>query len=148
MGERRAWEKSYPAGVRWDAPIETATLPALFDAFTEKWAAKPALEYRDRWTTYAELRATVDAVASGLTELGVKPGRPSASTCRTRPTTRSYSLPCSSAAGASCTSPRSTRSASSPSSSRTRARASLSRRISAPWPRWRGSSKPTASSIT
>jgi long-chain acyl-CoA synthetase len=74
MGERRPWEKSYPAGVRWDAPIETATLPALFDAFTEKWAAKPALEYRDRWTTYAELRATVDAVASGLTELGVKLG--------------------------------------------------------------------------
>ena len=39
MGERRPWEKSYPAGVRWDAPIERATLPALFDAFTEKWAA-------------------------------------------------------------------------------------------------------------
>jgi long-chain acyl-CoA synthetase len=74
MGERRPWEKSYPAGVRWDAPIETATLPALFDAFTEKWVARPALEYRDRRTTYAELRATVDAVASGLMELGVKPG--------------------------------------------------------------------------
>ena len=74
MGERRPWEKSYPAGVRWDAPIERATLPALFDAFTEKWAAKPALEYRDRQTSYAELRATVDAIASGLMDLGVKPG--------------------------------------------------------------------------
>jgi long-chain acyl-CoA synthetase len=74
MGERRPWEKSYPAGVRWDAPIETATLPALFDAFTEKWAARPALEYRDRRTTYAELRSSVDAVASGLMELGVGPG--------------------------------------------------------------------------
>jgi len=74
MGEERPWEKSYPAGVHWDTPIETAPLPALFDAFTEKWAAKPALEYRDRQTTYAELRTSVEAVASGLMELGVKPG--------------------------------------------------------------------------
>jgi long-chain acyl-CoA synthetase len=74
MGEQRLWEKSYPTGVRWDAPIEMATLPALFDAFTEKWAAKPAFEYRDKRTTYAELRAEVDAVASGLMDLGVKSG--------------------------------------------------------------------------
>ena len=74
MGERHPWEKSYPAGVRWDAPIEMASLPALFDTFTDKWAAKPALEYRDRQTSYAELRAAVDAVASGLMDLGVKPG--------------------------------------------------------------------------
>ena len=74
MGEQRLWEKSYPAGVRWDAPIEMATLPALFDAFTDTWAEKPALEYRERQTTYADLRATVDAVASGLMELGVGPG--------------------------------------------------------------------------
>jgi long-chain acyl-CoA synthetase len=74
MGEQRPWEKSYPAGVRWDTPIETATLPALFDAFTGRWAGKPALEYRDRQITYAELRAEVDAVASGLMGLGVKPG--------------------------------------------------------------------------
>ena len=35
MGEERPWEKSYPPGVRWDALIETAPLPVLFDAFTE-----------------------------------------------------------------------------------------------------------------
>ena len=74
MGEQRLWEKSYPAGVRWDAPIETATLPALFDRFTQQWAAKPALEYRDQKTSYAELRAGVEAVASGLMDLGVGPG--------------------------------------------------------------------------
>jgi long-chain acyl-CoA synthetase len=74
MGAERPWEKSYPPGVRWDAPIETATLPALFDGATAKWADKPALEYRDRKTTYAELRASVDAVASGLMDLGVGPG--------------------------------------------------------------------------
>ena len=36
--------------------------------------AKPALEYRDRKISYAELRAGVDAVASGLMDLGVGPG--------------------------------------------------------------------------
>jgi long-chain acyl-CoA synthetase len=74
MGEQRPWEKSYPPGVRWDTPIETAPLPALFDAFTEQWSANPALEYRGRKTSYAELRAAVDAVASGLMDLGVGPG--------------------------------------------------------------------------
>ena len=73
MGAERPWEKSYPPGVRWDAAIETATLPALFDLFTDKWASKPALEFRDRKTTYAELRAGVEAMASGLTDLGVGP---------------------------------------------------------------------------
>ena len=74
MGEDRLWEKSYPAGVRWDAPIEMASLPSLFDAFTDKWRDKTALEYRDRTTSYSELRAAVDAAASGLMDLGVKPG--------------------------------------------------------------------------
>ncbi len=74
MGAERPWEKSYPPGVRWDATIETATLPALFDAFTATWGPKPALEYRDRKTSYAELRAGVEAAASGLMDLGVGPG--------------------------------------------------------------------------
>jgi long-chain acyl-CoA synthetase len=74
MGEERLWEKSYPPGVRWDAPIEMATLPAMFDACTERWAEKPALEYRDRKTSYAELRAGVEAVASGLMDLGIGSG--------------------------------------------------------------------------
>ena len=47
----------------------------LFDRFTDRWARKPALEYRDRKTTFAELRAAVDAVASGLMDLGANPTR-------------------------------------------------------------------------
>jgi len=74
MGAERPWEKSYPLGVRWDAAVATATLPALFDDFTAKWGPKPALEYRDCTTSYAELRAGVEAVASGLMDLGVGPG--------------------------------------------------------------------------
>src|SRR5262245_59626483 len=74
MAEPRLWEKSYPPGVHWDAPIETATRPALFDRFTERWAPKPALEYRNGKASYAELRAGVEEVASGLIDLGVGPG--------------------------------------------------------------------------
>jgi len=74
MGEERRWERSYPAGVRWDAPIATATLTDLFDDFTRRWAAKPAFEYRNRQTTYAELRAGAEAAAAGLMDLGVRPG--------------------------------------------------------------------------
>ena len=60
MGEQRPWEKSYPPGVRWDAPVEMLPLPELFDRFTSRWSAKPAIEYRDRRITYAELRAAVE----------------------------------------------------------------------------------------
>jgi long-chain acyl-CoA synthetase len=74
MGEQRLWEKSYPPGVRWDAPIELVPLPQLFDAFTDTWGAKPALEYHDRQISFTELREAVDAVASGFLDLGVRPG--------------------------------------------------------------------------
>ena len=74
MGEERPWERSYPPGVRWDAPLEISTLPAMLDAFTAQWGPKPALEYRDRTISYAELRAAVDSLASGLMDLGVGPG--------------------------------------------------------------------------
>jgi long-chain acyl-CoA synthetase len=74
MGEQRLWEKSYPPGVRWDAPIETAPLTALFDTSTRQWGAKPAIEYRDHTIKYAQLGEMVDAVASGLMDLGVGPG--------------------------------------------------------------------------
>jgi long-chain acyl-CoA synthetase len=76
MGEERPWpwERSYPPGVRWDAPLAISTLPQMLDAFTAQWGPKPALEYRDRTTSYAELRNAVDAVAAGLLDLGVGPG--------------------------------------------------------------------------
>jgi long-chain acyl-CoA synthetase len=46
----------------------------MLDASTARWGPKPALEYRDRTTSYAELGAAVGAVASGLMDLGVVPG--------------------------------------------------------------------------
>src|SRR6185312_13924089 len=70
MGEERIWEKSYPAGVRWDAPLDITTLPDLLTTAAERFGSRPALEYRDRKITYGELAAEVDAVASGLIDLG------------------------------------------------------------------------------
>ncbi len=74
MGEERPWERSYPPGVRWDAPLEISTLPAMLDAFTAQWGPRPAFEYRDCTISYAELREAVDSLASGLIDLGVRPG--------------------------------------------------------------------------
>ena len=74
MGEQRLWEKSYPPGVRWDAPIEMAPIPTLFDAFTAKWGPKTALEYREQTINYSQLRDAVLSLASGLMHLGVEPG--------------------------------------------------------------------------
>ena len=74
MGAERPWEKSYPPGVRWDAPSRRRRCRRCSMPSPPTWAAKPALEYRDRKTSYAELRAGVDAVASGLMDLGVGPG--------------------------------------------------------------------------
>jgi long-chain acyl-CoA synthetase len=74
MGEERPWERSYPPGVRWDAPLEIFTLPQMLDAFTARWGQKAALEYRDRRVSYEELQAAVDSLASGLLDLGAGPG--------------------------------------------------------------------------
>jgi long-chain acyl-CoA synthetase len=76
MGEERPWpwERSYPPGVRWDAPLAISTLPQMLDAFTARWGPRPALECRERTTSYTELREAVEAVAAGLLDLGVRPG--------------------------------------------------------------------------
>jgi long-chain acyl-CoA synthetase len=74
MAEEHPWQRSYPPGVRWDAPIETAPLNSLFDAFTARWAPRPALEYRDARTSYGELRTAVEALAAGLADMGVGAG--------------------------------------------------------------------------
>ncbi|MFT8243816.1 AMP-binding protein [Roseomonas sp. BN140053] len=68
------WEASYPPGCRWDAPIEAGTIPRLLDDAVARWGTRPALEYRDRRTSFAELGALVDRVATGFRELGVGPG--------------------------------------------------------------------------
>lgn len=72
MGAGRpfAWEKSYPAGVRWDAPIATSTIPELLDRAVAQFGDRAALEYRDRRISYRELAASADRAAAAFLRLG------------------------------------------------------------------------------
>jgi long-chain acyl-CoA synthetase len=65
------WEKSYPANVRWDAPIETTTLQVLLDRAVESYGERTALEYRGYRMSYRELGDKVARAAAGLLGLGI-----------------------------------------------------------------------------
>lgn len=60
------WERSYPPGVRWDAPIVPSTLPKLLDDAVAAYGDRPAIEYRDRPISYAEIGRQADAFAAAL----------------------------------------------------------------------------------
>ncbi len=68
------WLKSYPAGVRWDAPIEPAPLQGVLERSARRFADRPALQFMDRRISYAELSALTDRAAAGFQRLGVGPG--------------------------------------------------------------------------
>ena len=68
------WERSYPSGVRWDAPIETMTLPALLDRAVARFGAQPALEFRGRQISYNELGHYAAQAAVGFANLGIARG--------------------------------------------------------------------------
>ena len=72
MGERPyAWEKSYPAGVRWDAPIETSTLQALLDDAVAAFGERTAFTYGSHALTYRAFADLVTRAAAGLMRLGI-----------------------------------------------------------------------------
>ncbi|MGF9758522.1 dicarboxylate--CoA ligase PimA [Microvirga sp. 0TCS3.31] len=60
------WERSYPVGVRWDAPIVPSTLPQLLDGAVAAYGDRPAIEYRDRPISYTEIGRQADAFAAAL----------------------------------------------------------------------------------
>ena len=69
------WLKSYPAGVRWDAPLETgAAAERAARTPPRRFGDRPALQFMDRRITYAELDALADRAAAGFQKLGVGPG--------------------------------------------------------------------------
>jgi long-chain acyl-CoA synthetase len=57
-------EKHYPEGVRWDEPIETGIVQELLEESARKFADRPAIEFRERQITYAELNARVAEAAA------------------------------------------------------------------------------------
>ena len=68
------WLKSYPAGVRWDAPLDIASVQSILDEATERFGPLPALQFMDRRIPYGELAALANRAAAGLQKLGVGPG--------------------------------------------------------------------------
>jgi long-chain acyl-CoA synthetase len=63
-------EQFYPAGVRWDDAITRGTLPDLLSNAAKEFAARPAIEFRDRPISYDELEAMVEVAASALLRAG------------------------------------------------------------------------------
>src|SRR6266403_1238165 len=63
-------EQFYPEGVRWDDPIAQGTLPELLSQAAMQYGARPALEFRDRPISYAELEAMVEVAASAFLRAG------------------------------------------------------------------------------
>ena len=69
-----AWEKSYPEGVSWDAPIKITTLGALIDGTVKTHGGRTAFEFRDRTITYAELGAEAERFSAALQRAGIGKG--------------------------------------------------------------------------
>ncbi len=66
-----AWEKSYPAGMRWDCTLATSTLQELLDHAVADYGDRPALEYRDRRITYRELGDYAARAAAAFRHIGI-----------------------------------------------------------------------------
>jgi long-chain acyl-CoA synthetase len=63
-------EQFYPQGVHWDDPIARGTLPDLLSSAAAEYGARPALEFRDKPISYAELEAMVETAASAFLRAG------------------------------------------------------------------------------
>jgi long-chain acyl-CoA synthetase len=68
------WLKHYPAGVRWDAPIEQTVIQTLLSRAVAAYAARPLYEYRGRRITYWQFGEMAAKAAAGLIDLGIKKG--------------------------------------------------------------------------
>ncbi|WP_346767227.1 dicarboxylate--CoA ligase PimA [Enterovirga aerilata] len=69
-----AWEKSYPPGLSWDAPVEISTVPALLREAAATYGPKTAIEFRGRTISYAELLAGAEIAAGAFTRAGIGRG--------------------------------------------------------------------------
>ena len=69
------WEKSYPSGVVWDAPLPPPVpLESLLETAATRWPDRIALDFYDRTVTFRELHDLVARAAKGLQAAGVGPG--------------------------------------------------------------------------
>jgi long-chain acyl-CoA synthetase len=69
-----AWEKSYPPGVRWEAPIATTTLQELLDTSLAAYGERPAFTYRQGTLSYRAFGDYAAHAAAGFMRLGIGRG--------------------------------------------------------------------------
>src|ERR1700744_4033545 len=67
-------EQFYPQGVHWDDEIARGTIPDLLSQAAREYAARPALEFRDRPISYAELETLVETAAAAFLRAGYGKG--------------------------------------------------------------------------
>ena len=60
------WVKSYPSQVRQNAPIELSSVHSVLETAAERFGPRPALDFMNKRTTYAELDALADRAAAGF----------------------------------------------------------------------------------
>src|SRR5689334_5459224 len=63
-------EQFYPQGVRWDDAIARGTLPDLLSDAAAEFGSRPAIEFRDRPISFAELEALVETAAGAFLRAG------------------------------------------------------------------------------
>jgi len=68
------WERSYPPGVRWDAPLKITTLPALLDAAVAEFGPKTAIEFRERTISFERLGREAEQAAAAFLRAGIGRG--------------------------------------------------------------------------
>lgn len=68
------WQRHYDPGVPVDLPLEDATVVDLLRRAVAAYPSRPALVFRNRALTYAELGTRVARFAGALAELGAGPG--------------------------------------------------------------------------
>ena len=74
MSRPFAWERSYPEGVVWDAPIRRSTVPALLRSSVERFGPLPAVDFRGATITYAELGREAEQAGAAFVAAGLAPG--------------------------------------------------------------------------
>jgi long-chain acyl-CoA synthetase len=68
------WIKSYPPGVRWDAPLPVSPVQQILEDAAARWPDNAALEFMGRSTSYRDLLDQCRRAAAGFQKLGVGPG--------------------------------------------------------------------------
>ena len=69
------WEKSYPPGVTWDAPLKVGTVNDIWAAACARYGDRPAFSYGAQTWTYRQFDDLIARAAAGLAKADIGPGK-------------------------------------------------------------------------